>query len=247
MRVDGLVDVRMNPDQKLMCLLPVRNGAGFLPRYFDSVRTFCSGVIALDDGSNDDTRSLLAAEPMVKALLTNRPRTGYQGWNDSRNRQRLLDACEDFSPQWVIWIDADEMIPASDIPLLMHLTDTEAKADSAYGFEVLRMIGDGNHFDRNKLWVYRLFGYRRGYTLPTQALHFEPVPVQIDRHSWKRTRLRMAHFAGLTAAMRRARYAKYLQADPNREWQASYSGLLDVPGHIWELRPLPEGVSLLID
>jgi hypothetical protein len=236
----------MGLGHKLMCLLPVRNGAVFLPRYFDCV-TFCSAVIALDDGSTDDTCALLKAEPMVKALLTNRPRPSYQGWNDSRNRQRLLDACADYSPEWVIWIDADEIIPASDISLLMRFIGTEAKPERAYGFEVLRMIGDGNHFDQNKLWVYRLFGYRRGYTLPTKILHFEPVPVQISRHSWSRTRLRIAHLAGLTAPMRRARYTKYLEADPKHEWQASYSNLLDVPGHIWELRPLPDDTSVLID
>ncbi|WP_061023193.1 glycosyltransferase family 2 protein [Bradyrhizobium sp. CCH5-F6] len=237
----------MGLDRRLMCLLPVRNGAVFLPRYFDCVRTFCSGIIALDDGSTDNTGVLLKAEPMVKALLTNCPRPSYKGWNDSQNRQRLLDACADFSPEWVIWIDADEVIPASDIPLLMHFIDTDARPEQVYGFEVLRMIGDGNHFDQNKLWVYRLFGYRPGYTLPKKVLHFEPVPVQIGRHLWNRTRLRIAHFAGLTAAMRRARYTKYLEADPKHEWQASYSNLLDVPGHIWELRPLPDGISLLIN
>lgn len=135
----------MGLDRRLMCLLPVRNGAVFLPRYFDCVRTFCSGIIALDDGSTDNTGVLLKAEPMVKALLTNCPRPSYKGWNDSQNRQRLLDACADFSPEWVIWIDADEVIPASDIPLLMHFIDTDARPEQVYGFEVLRMIGDGKY------------------------------------------------------------------------------------------------------
>jgi glycosyltransferase involved in cell wall biosynthesis len=121
--------VTTNPQWKLICLLPVRNGADILPQYFDSVRTFCSGVIALDDGSIDDTRSLLTAEPIVKALLTNQPRTSYHGWNDSKNRQRLLDACEDFTPQWVIWVDADEVIPAYDVPLLKQFIDAEAKPE----------------------------------------------------------------------------------------------------------------------
>ncbi|EJN13522.1 hypothetical protein PMI42_03095 [Bradyrhizobium sp. YR681] len=184
---------------------------------------------------------------MVKALLINQPRPSYRGWNDSTNRQRLLDACEDFSPQWVIWIDADEIIPATDIPLLRRFLDTEANPALAYGFEVLRMIGDENHYDKNKLWGYRMFAYRQGYTLPRRTLHFEPVPVQIDRCAWKRTRLRIAHFGSLTATMRRARYAKYREADPNRQWQSSYSELLDKPGHIWDLCPLAEGTKIVIE
>jgi hypothetical protein len=231
---------------RLFCLLPVRNGAITLPAYFECIRMFCAGVIALDDGSTDSTLAHLRSEPLVKAILTNPRRATYAGWNDAENRQRLLAACNDFNPDWIFWLDADEHMPSCDVPLFYKFIETCAKTETAYGFEVLRLIGDYHHYDRGKLWAYRTMAYRRGYTLPDRALHFEPVPVQIPRSRWVRTRMRIAHSAGLTAARRRARYSKYRQADRELRWQRSYDHILDPPGHLWEIRPLPPGISLLL-
>ena len=74
----------------LLCLLPARNCAEDLPGYFDSVSSFADGVVALDDGSTDETSAILAAEPMVKVLRSNPRRHGYQGWDDARNRNDTL-------------------------------------------------------------------------------------------------------------------------------------------------------------
>jgi glycosyltransferase involved in cell wall biosynthesis len=231
----------------LLCLLPVRNGAGTLMRYFDGIRSFCAGVIALDDGSTDETPALLRAEPLVKAVLSNPRRASYHGWNDAENRRRLLHKCRDFGPDWILWLDVDELVAPCDVQRMKEFIKNDARTDSAYGFEVLRAIGDEKHYDKSRLWVYRLFAYRKGYTLPIQTLHFEPVPAQIPRNRWKRTRLRLIHLAGLTAAMRRARYQKYMETDPHHRWQQSYSEILDPPGHLWEVRSLPRDLDLLID
>jgi hypothetical protein len=229
-----------------MCLLPVRNGAAQLAGYFANVRAFCSGVIALDDGSADDTVSVLKAEPLVRAVLSNPARVTYKGWDDSKNRQRLLNACATFFPEWVMWLDVDERLVDYDIDRFREFTATQASPNSAYGFEILRLIGDTRHFDKNKLWVYRLFAYKPGYTLPTQRLHFEPIPTCIPRARWLRTRLRIAHLASMTAEMRQQRRRKYKEADPTNRWQTSYTQLLDPPGHCWEIKPLPRLATTLI-
>lgn len=234
-------------DLRIACLLPVRNGSSLLHRYFNAVRSFCCIIIALDDGSTDDTAAVLSAEPLVKAVISNPRRLTYLGWDDSANRQKLLNACEPFAPKWILWLDADELVPDCDVPLLVNFLRTEASPAEAYGLEVLRMIGDANNFDKNKLWVFRLFAYQQGYILPERKLHFEPVPVQIHFMRWRRTKIRIAHLAGLTSSLRRARYRKYLEADPNRIWQESYDHLLDPPGHTWALQPLQDHTSVLLD
>jgi len=231
----------------LFCLVPIRNGELYLDEYFRCMRMLGASVIALDDGSTDRTRELLEAEPMVKQLLTNPVRPDFTGWDDFRNRMRLLDACADFAPRWILWLDVDELVSESDAPLLTAFLRTEADLDKAYGLEVLRMIDDAKHFDRSKLWVYRLFAYRPGYTLPKERLHFEPVPEQISESKWVRTRLRILHFSSVSQAAREERYRKYEEADPDCEWQESYADILDEPGHVWELKPLPANRSIVID
>jgi glycosyltransferase involved in cell wall biosynthesis len=239
--------VRANNHSVIYCLLPVRNGESYLPGYFDNIRRFCDGVIALDDGSTDTTYSLLAAEPLVKLILRNPVRAGYAGWDDAANRRRLLHECELLAPDWIIWLDADELILECDIPYLLRLICSAPWNEHAYGFEVLRMMDGLGHFDKHQLWVYRLFPFRRGHSLPVGKLHFDPIPLEIPRQHWKRTRLRIAHLSGMTAALRRARYDKYLACDPGGQWQASYEQLLDPPGYLWPVRSLPADVDIVLD
>ena len=97
----------------LVVLVPARNAAGDLPGLFGSIRGLADAVVALDDGSTDGTREVLAAEPLVEVLLTNRRRENYRGWDDAANRNRLLEAAAALEPEWILSLDADERIDQS--------------------------------------------------------------------------------------------------------------------------------------
>lgn len=213
----------------LVCLLPVRNGARDLPGYLESAARFADAVVALDDGSTDETREILDRSPLVKIVLSNPRRESYHGWDDARNRQRVLDAAAALRPEWVVFLDADERISADDTAALRRLVETEAIEGVVYGFRGHRMIGDLEHYDRSSLWFYRLFAWREGQQLPTARLHFVPAPVDIPPDRWIRTTIRLQHLAGLDETRRAARYRKYQEADPECEHQASYRHLLDAP------------------
>ncbi len=204
---------------KLVVLLPARNAAADLPDWFASVERFADAVIALDDGSTDDTAALLDAHPLVKVLLTNPRRDTYEGWDDSGNRNRLLAAAHDLTPDWILSLDADERIPADDAHALRHFLDTDALPGLAYGMRCHRMIGDEGHYDRNALVVYRLFAATPGQRFPDERLHFVPVPTSIPRPLWVETTLRVQHLASVTTERRRARRDKYAEADPGNVYQ----------------------------
>jgi len=224
----------------LVCLLPARNAAADLPGWFASVERFADAVIALDDGSTDETRAILASHPLVRILLTNPPRDSYAGWDDAANRNRLLAAAAELAPHWILSLDADERIPPDDAAALRRFLETEAIPGFAYGFRVFRMWESLEQYERAGLWVYRLFAYRPGQRFPDQRLHFVPIPTTIPPALWLRTTIRIQHLAGLTAERRRARYEKYRQADPDHAFQHSYRDLLAVPRgplHPWEPRP----------
>ena len=224
---------------RLVCLLAARNCAGDLPGHLASVGRFADAVVALDDGSTDETRDILAAHPLVERLLCSPPRPSYEGWDDAANRARLLEAAAELAPDWLLVLDADERIDAADAEALRRFVDTEADPGCAYGMRVFRMIGDLGHYDRADLWVYRLFAHRPGDRLPTERLHYVPVPTSIPRERWVRTTVRIQHLASLTDERRRTRHAKYLEADPERAFQADYERLLDAPGPLraWASRP----------
>jgi glycosyltransferase involved in cell wall biosynthesis len=223
---------------KLVCLLPARNCERDLTGWFESVERIADAVVALDDGSTDGTRELLAAHPLVREVLTNPRRDGYAGWDDAANRNRLLSAAGELEPDWILWLDADERIDAEDAAALREFVDGDALRGLAYGFRVFRMIGGLDNWDRGELWVYRLFAYEPGQQLPEGRLHALPVPDAIPRSRWLRTSLRIQHLAGLDDTRRRERFDKYSQADPDLEWQQDYARLLEPPGelHPWEPR-----------
>ena len=55
------------------------------------------------------------------------------------------------------------------------------------------------------------------------------------------------HFSSVDEDARKLRYRKYQQVDPGCEWQDNYEDILDEPGHLWTLRPLPADKNLLLD
>jgi glycosyltransferase involved in cell wall biosynthesis len=129
----------------IVCLLPVRNGAHDLPGYLQSVERFADAVVALDDGSDDETRAALESSSLVKVVLSNPARRDYKGWDDAENRNRLLSAASELEPAWVMSLDADERIAPDDAEALRRFIETEALPGFAFGFQVFRMWQDLRH------------------------------------------------------------------------------------------------------
>jgi len=222
----------------VVCLLPARNCARLLAGWFESISRVADAVIALDDGSSDDTGRLLREHPLVVRVLTNPPRTGFGGWDDGDNRNRLLAAAAELSPEWVISVDADERIPLEDAVALRRFLRYEAEPGYAYALASYRMIDDEDHYDRLDYDAYRLFAFEPGQFFPPDRLHAPPIPTTIDR--WRQTTIRMKHLVSLTDADRRARREKFRQADPDCRWEQDYAYTIEPQGEVkaWEPRPL---------
>jgi glycosyltransferase involved in cell wall biosynthesis len=155
-------------------MLPVRNGAEDLPAYLESVGRYADAVVALDDGSTDDTRAILAAHPLVKVLLENPRRSSYTGWNDAANRNALLDAVAQLDPQWLLSLDADERIDEGDGAALRAFLETDALPGLAYYLRCYPTETEGGRYSPVYVWVPRLFAFEPGQRLPNRRLHFAP-------------------------------------------------------------------------
>jgi LCP family protein required for cell wall assembly len=232
----------------IVCLLPVRNGAEHLPEYLDAAPAWCDAIVALDDGSTDDTRQLLAASPLVHVLLSNEPRQTYGGWNDGENRNRLLEASAPLRPEWIVSVDVDERIPSDDAAALRRFLAADALPGIACGLRHLRMWGD-DEYDPESLWVYRCFAWREGLAFPDRELHFNPVPTSIPRNGWVRTSIRLQHLAAQTEERRLARLEKYHQADPDSVYRTNFGGLDERPRRLarFEAREPDEPILLPVD
>ena len=214
----------------IVALLPARNAEADLAGYFASIERVCDAVVALDDGSSDRTAEILAAHPLVKVLLRNPPRGPHERWDDSANRNRLLRAAEDLQPEWIISVDADERFDERDAIDLRRFLLTDALPGCAYGMRHVPMWDDGRTFEPNYDWIYRIFSYEPGQRFSAARLHFAPVPTSIPRTFWIETTLRLQHLGEATPQRRLTRFLKYLEADPDRRYEADYSHILRIPG-----------------
>jgi glycosyltransferase involved in cell wall biosynthesis len=199
---------------------------------------YADAVIALDDGSTDDTRRILDADPLVKIVLTNPVRTSYRGWDDAANRNRLLGAASALDPEWVLFLDADETIPSDDGEALRTFLDGDAIPGLAYGLLHHRMWRDAD-YEPTTHWIYRLFAWRQGMRMPPKRLHFNPVPDTIPDVRWIRTTIRVQHFGVASHGQLVARRLKYQEADPEGQYGSDRAGLNDPPTGVlpWASRP----------
>ena len=234
----------------LTILLPVRNGAEDLPAYLESASRYADAIVALDDGSTDKTRRILRAHPLVKVLLENPRRTTYSGWNDAANRNALLEAAGQLDPQWLLSLDADERIDASDGAALRAFLETDALPGLAYYVRCYPTETENGRYSPVYVWVPRLFAYEPGQRMPSRRLHFAPIPVSIPRAAYVYTTFRIQHLGGMTPRRRQARYEKYREADPDSHYWPDYTILLDeTPAeHLetWAPRD-PDTASLYLD
>ena len=238
----------------VLALLPARNCAGLLPGWFESISRVADAVVALDDGSTDDTARLLREHPLVVEVLSNPPQEGFADWDDGKNRNRLLSAASAFVPEWIVSVDADERIPLDDAAALRRFLRFQAKPGYAYALASYRMIGDESHYDRLDYDAYRLFAFEPGQVFPDDKLHAPPIPTSVTQ--WRQTTIRMQHLASLTEQHRIARREKFRQADPECVWEPDYDYTVEQPGErkTWERRPLslpvlvhPEPASQRLD
>lgn len=95
-------------------ILPVRNGARFLPQTLDSIAanaTVEMEVIAVDDGSTDASPAILRSNPLVSRVLV------LSGKGPAAARNAGLQAA---SADFVAFLDADDLWPRATLERLLR-------------------------------------------------------------------------------------------------------------------------------
>lgn len=92
---------------KLIALCNFKNEEWILPIWLKRTSEFADEIIALDDGSTDNTYKLLKESSKVKTILSNPPNKDF---NELQNRKRLLKEARKRNADWVIYLDADEIM-----------------------------------------------------------------------------------------------------------------------------------------
>jgi len=218
---------------RLIALLAVRNGMRYLPGFLRNVTPHVDAMIALDDGSSDETPDLLANHQVVIELIR-RPRN-RPTWDEVGNHRLLVAAALRQGAEWILCVDVDERLEREFRARAERvIARGKLLGYSAYALR-LRELWDGpDQYRADGIWgrksVARLFRARADHQFSTAPLHGVKAPLQARRRGhFPRADLIIYHLSMLHPEDRIARRHRYELADPDRRWQRiGYEYLTDL-------------------
>lgn len=220
---------------RLIAVLAVRDGARYLPGFLRNVAPQVDGIVALDDGSSDESPALLAAHDAVIELIR-RPRD-RPVWDEVGNHRALVAAALRHAADWVLCVDADERLEREFRTRAERvIARGRLFGYSAYAVRLRELWDDPGQYRADGIWgrkeMARLFRAREDHEFDPAPLHGSKAPMQSRRRGrFPRADLTIYHLAMLREEDRVARRDRYMRADPDRRWQRiGYEYLTDTTG-----------------
>ena len=217
--------------------LRIKNEARWIGEVLERALGLCSTIYVLDDHSTDETPAICASFGERVQVIP----SPFIGLDEARDKNYLLTRLVAVRPDWVLWIDGDEVLEQAGPGLLRAAADAAGSKIAAFGLRIaylwdgpeqVRMDGLWGRFNRPSF--FRLQGQPLGdlYFPSTAAggnFHCGNVPRGL-RGEVHRLRVRLKHYGYLERAHRQAKYVWYNQRDPGNEREDQYRHLAEIPG-----------------
>lgn len=201
-------------------MLRIRNEARWIERAISSILPLCARVFVMDDHSDDDTLYRCQSMPKVNAF-----ESPFNGLNESRDKNHLLEIVMKEKPEWIVAVDGDEVLAPNALePLraamngpspclslrVLYLWDREdqVRVDGVYGDFHRESVfrPDGSRFQENG----------------GANFHCGNVPWQIRQHRQVLSNVPLLHFGYLHREDRIRKYKFYTAADPGNVREGEY-------------------------
>ncbi len=88
---------------KLIAILRIKDQIDVIDECLSKLSTLADEIIVLDNGSTDGTLEKYADYPKIASVLKT------EGYDEGRDKIMLLNEAKKRKPDWILWIDADEV------------------------------------------------------------------------------------------------------------------------------------------
>lgn len=193
-------------------LLRVKDSLIFINEWLDRYKDIADEIVALDNGSTDGTLEILRTNPKVVQVLQT------EGYNEGRDKNMLYDAARKRNPDWLLWLDADEIlepqVTRKDFDKMMN-----SKIVDRFAFRRFHFI-DRGHFAGSAYWLKYSSGPDRLLWREKPSGYFKNVIL--DSPNVKGigglkayTNIRLKHLGYINKALVDKKADTYRQIDPN--------------------------------
>ena len=140
--------LKPNSITAIMC---VKNESYYLPGFLKHIDPYIDYVIALDDGSTDNTVEILESYPKTLEVLHSEYHEG-QDWPERQNRIRLITRARELGVDWVLCCDPDERF---EIRFLRNLRKITARERKCYIVHFRELWGNCRQYRNDGIWDNR--------------------------------------------------------------------------------------------
>lgn len=213
-------------------MLRIKNEDRWIAEVIESILPLCGQVVILDDHSTDDTVEICRSYTQVDLY-----RSPFDGINETRDKNWLLDRVLEYQPEWILCIDGDEVLEQNGPAIIRE--SAESGAFPAYSLKVEylwdtadRIRTDGIYHSFRRPSVFKLVdpSIRFKGTPYGGNFHCSNVPGELLGRSGQ-CPARLKHYGYIDAAMRIRKYEWYNRIDPNNKLEDCYRHMVkgDLP------------------
>lgn len=201
--------------KKLYAVIRAKNAENSIGDTLDSCSNFCDGILVLDDNSTDRTQDICRRHPRITQVLD-----GETGFDERRDRNRLLRTAAAAGADWVISVDADEVLePNFTREVAEKLMNPANPHVKAYGFKWNTFFLGRSHFRTDGIFGH-MFGLRMYKVEPGQeivagtseGLHCGNIPM-FPAFNCRYTNWRILHYGYDSEARCEEKFERYTKLD----------------------------------
>lgn len=167
-------------------------------------------------------------------------RSPFEGLDEARDKNYLLQKIIEVSPEWVLWIDGDEALELAGPEQLRAAADGAGDI-STYALRIAYLWNDPQHVRVDGVWgQFARLSFFRLEGQPAGRLHFPATGRGGNFHcgnvpqglvgGWSHLPVWLQQFGYMTPEQRRAKHAWYTGIDPDNPDQDNCRHLAEVPG-----------------
>ena len=223
-------------DERFLCAMRIKNEAEHIREVLTQALALCARAYVFDDHSSDDTAAICRT---FGERVTVFP-SPFEGLDEARDKNHLLRQVIAANPEWVLWIDGDEVLERTG-PDRIKSAVQRARGIAAFSLRIAYLWDDPEHVRVDGIFgrftrpsLFRLHGQ------PLNSLHFPNSGYGGNFHCGNVPRglvgvtqnldVRLKHYGYMRREQRQSKYQWYSAVDPNNAAEDNYRHLAGVQG-----------------